>query len=32
MIWDNGAIYVGQWYDGAKHGKGKYLEPDGTEY
>lgn len=25
MIWDNGAYYVGQWYDGVKHGRGKYY-------
>jgi hypothetical protein len=25
MIGENGSVYVGQWYDGLKQGKGKYL-------
>lgn len=30
MIGENGALYVGQWYEGVKEGKGKLVEPDGT--
>lgn len=25
MIGDNGSVYVGQWYDGLKQGKGRYI-------
>lgn len=30
MIGDNGSVYIGQWFDGAKQGRGKQIETDGT--
>jgi|JI7StandDraft_1071085.scaffolds.fasta_scaffold2653985_2 hypothetical protein len=30
LIGENGSIYIGNWFDGLKHGKGKLIESDGS--
>ena len=30
MIYSDGCIYEGQWFENERHGKGEYIYPDGS--
>ena len=32
LKYSNGKIYVGEWHDGQRHGKGIYYYPDGSRF
>lgn len=32
MIWNNGAVYVGDWVNGKRHGFGEHTFPNGERY
>jgi len=32
MAYKNGDLYVGEWLNGLKHGKGRFVQKDGYTY